>query len=103
MDGWSCSRLSDDVTAQVPGRESYLSRRTVIWLIPILLTIHNAEEAVAFSRMRLPAVLPAPFATFESQLTNVALYQALATLSALAFVLAAFVVIRPNARLALWL
>lgn len=77
----------------------------MIWLIPILLTIHNAEEAVAFPRLRphLALLLPGPFATLESRLTYPALLLSLAILSALAFLLAAVVVLRPHAQAALWL
>ncbi|MFL5463555.1 MAG: HXXEE domain-containing protein [Gemmatimonadaceae bacterium] len=80
-----------------------LSRRTVIWLIPILLAIHNAEEAVAFTRMQRHLVLPEPFATLESRLSYPVLLQVLATLSIVGFMLAAFVALRPQARGALWL
>ena len=63
-----------------------MSRRAVIWLIPVLLALHNAEEAVAFRNYlpRVKALLPSPFATLEAQLSYTALVQALAILSLLA-------------------
>ena len=66
------------------------ARRAVIWLIPAFLTLHNAEEAIAFRRFlpRAQALLPAPFASLESRLSFLAILQALAVLSVGAFVLA---------------
>ena len=82
-----------------------MSRRVVVWLIPIFLTIHNAEEAVAF-RHYLPMtreLLPAPLASLEAHLSYAALLQALAGLSILAFLLALVVNARPGAQRSLWL
>lgn len=68
-------------------RES--QRRAVIWLIPALLTLHNAEEAIAFRRyFRGAPILPAPLSALESRLPYASLVQALAVLSVGAFVLA---------------
>jgi len=77
----------------------------VVWLIPTLLTLHNAEEAVAFRRMwtRGPGFLPQPFAALEARLSHGLMLQALAGLSLLAFLLAAFVSMRPRSHVALWL
>jgi hypothetical protein len=77
----------------------------VVWLIPTLLTLHNAEEAVAFRRVwsHLPQLLPEPFATFEARLPYVVMLEVLVLLSLLAFLLAGFVVMRPASRVALWL
>lgn len=87
------------------GWDNHLSRRTVVWLIPVLLTVHNAEEAIAFARMRphVASLLPAPLGTLEARLSVPMVLQALAILSALAFILASVVVLRPRARAALWL
>ncbi len=87
------------------GSDHQLSRRTVVWLIPVLLTVHNAEEAVAFTRMRprMASLLPAPLGTLEARLSVPALLQALTILSAVAFILAGFVVFRPRVQAALWL
>ena len=82
-----------------------MPRRAVIWLIPILLTLHNAEEAIAFKRY-LPAAqarLPLPLASLEARLPYAALLPALATLSILAFLLALAVNLRPHSRQLLWL
>src|SRR5215208_5236775 len=75
-----------------------VSRRTVLWLIPVLLTVHNAEEAVAFARLRghWPPFLPASLGPLETRLVLPVLLQALAILSVLAFSLAGFVVLRPR-------
>lgn len=104
--------LHDSVPNSVGDRgaaagESWLgpSRRRVVWLIPILLTLHNAEEAVAFRRYapNAQALLPAPFASLETRLSYAALVQALASLSVLAFLLALIVDARPRSRPLLWL
>lgn len=81
-----------------------LSQRTVVWLVPVLLTVHNAEEAIAVTRMRapVPAHLSAFLRTFEARPVP-ALLPALATLSILALVLAGVVVLRPRIPGALWL
>lgn len=82
-----------------------LSRRTAVWLIPVLLTVHNAEEALTFRRA-LPLVrgaLPAPLAALTAQLTYPALVQALVVLSIIAFGLAAVASASPRSRVALWL
>jgi Protein of unknown function with HXXEE motif len=74
-------------------------------MIPTLLTLHNAEEAVAFRRAwsHMPQLLPEPFATFEARLPYAVIFQALVLLSLLAFLLAAVVMMRPRSRVALWL
>ncbi len=82
-----------------------MPQRAVVWLIPILLTLHNAEEAIAFRRY-LPmarALLPAPFASLDVHLSYAAMLQALATLSVLAFLLALAVSARPQSHRSLWL
>jgi hypothetical protein len=81
-----------------------VSRSTVVWLIPALLTLHNAEEAVAFRVWSHWAqLLPEPFATFEARLPYAVIVQALVLLSLLAFLLAGIVTMRPRSRVALWL
>ena len=81
------------------------SQRTVVWLIAILFTVHNAEEAVAFVRMRgeVESILARPLAALDMRLFLPGLLQALVILSALAFILAAVVVFRPHATATLWL
>jgi hypothetical protein len=80
------------------------SRRAVVWLVPILLTVHNAEEAIAFRSYlpRLSAILPPPFAAMEARLPYSTLLGALVVLSALAFLLAFAVDARPASRTLLW-
>ena len=79
-------------------------RRAVIWLIPILLTLHNAEEAVAFRHYlpRAQLLLPAPFASFESRLSYAAIVQALVVLSVGAFILAAMASRNSHSRRLVW-
>lgn len=77
----------------------------MVWLIPTLLTLHNAEEAAAFQRiwLQMPAFLPEPFATFEARLPYAVMVQALIVVSLAAFLLAAVVTMLPHSQLALWL
>jgi hypothetical protein len=81
-----------------------LSRRTVVWLIPILLTLHNAEEALAFRAYipRMRALLPEHLASFVGSPSYSTTLGALAALSALAFLLALVTVARPESPRALW-
>jgi hypothetical protein len=82
-----------------------LTRRTVVWLVPALLALHNAEEALAL-RAGLPWLrtpLPEPLAAAAAGVTYPAVVQALTVLSVLAFGLAALVAARPTSRAALWL
>jgi hypothetical protein len=76
-----------------------------VFLIPVLLTLHNAEEAIAFRRMwpTIPGLLPEPFASFEARLSFSMMLLALAILSVAGFVLATAVVMRPHARSGWWL
>lgn len=82
-----------------------MPRRVVIWLIPVLLTAHNAEEGVAFWSYlpRIPALLPAPFAALATRLPYAALGQALIVLTVLVFALAFAVDARADSRKLLWL
>ena len=77
----------------------------MVWLIPTFLTVHSAEEGIALRRMwtRMPALLPEPFASLEARLPYSAMVQALLGLSALAFVLAAVAVARPQSRAPIWI
>ncbi|MEA2707291.1 MAG: hypothetical protein QOH22_2079 [Gemmatimonadaceae bacterium] len=81
-----------------------MSRRTVVWLVPVLLTFHNAEEAFAFRSYmpRMGALLPEPFATFEASLSYSTMLAALTVLSVLAFLVAVGVSARPQSRGMLW-
>lgn len=81
-----------------------LSRRTVVWLIPILLTLHNAEEALAFRAYlpRMRTLLPEPFASLEASLSYSTILGALIVLSALAFLIALAAAARPASRRTLW-
>jgi hypothetical protein len=76
----------------------------VLWLIPILLTTHNAEEALAFQAYlpRMRALLPTRLGNLEASLSYSAMLGALAVLSALAFLLTVAAVARPSSRRLLW-
>ncbi|HET7469381.1 MAG TPA: HXXEE domain-containing protein [Gemmatimonadales bacterium] len=79
--------------------------RSVLWLVPILLAIHNAEEALFFPRY-LPFVLyrlPAGWQALIAPLTTGQVGAALAVVTAVAFLFAGWAYQRPESRLALWL
>jgi hypothetical protein len=75
-----------------------------VWLVPIFLTLHNAEEALAFRTYmpRMRTLLPEPFASLEASLSYAAMFGALTVLSALAFLIALAAAARPQSRRALW-
>jgi hypothetical protein len=81
-----------------------LSRRTVVWLVPIFLTLHNAEEALAFRAYmpRMRTLLPEPFASLEASLSYATMLGALTVLSALAFLIAWAAAARPESHRTLW-
>jgi hypothetical protein len=76
----------------------------VIWLIPILLALHNAEEAIAFRgyEPRLPSLVPAALTSLASRLTPAAMVQALTILSLAAFALAVIADTKRDSRRLLW-
>jgi hypothetical protein len=81
-----------------------VSRRTLIWLAPLLLTVHNAEEAVAFTSY-LPhaaALLPVPLAAVATRITYPAMLVALAVVSSLAVLVALVADRHPSSPRALW-
>src|SRR3954470_5226481 len=82
-----------------------VSRRTVVWLIPVTFALHNAEEAFAFrdALAHVRSAAPPALAGLVGRLTYPVVVQALLVLSVLAFGLAAFVALRPESRAALWL
>ena len=81
-----------------------MSRQTIVWLIPILLTLHNAEEAIAFRSYmpRMEALLPEPFASVLTSLSYPTMLLALTGLSALAFIMAFGAAARPHSPRMLW-
>ena len=79
--------------------------RRVLWLVPILLAAHNAEEALFFPRY-LPFVLarlPAGWQALAAPLTSGQVWSALAILSAAAFAVAWWADRRPDDPAARWL
>ncbi len=82
-----------------------MSRRAVVWLIPTFLTLHNAEEAIAFRWYlpKLPALLPLSLAPVAGRIPYQAMVQELAGLSLATFGLAFAVNARPDSRALLWL
>ncbi len=79
--------------------------RSILWLVPILLAIHNAEEALFFPRY-LPFVLyrlPATWQALIAPLTTGQVGAALAVVTAVAFIVAWWSYRKPNSAVALWL
>ena len=75
-----------------------------MWLVPIFLTLHNAEEALAFQAYVPPmrTLLPKPFASLEASLSYSTILGALIVLSASAFVIAWAAAARPKSEGMLW-
>jgi hypothetical protein len=84
--------------------EESMSRRTVVWLVMALFTLHNLEEAVAFRTYlpRVVALLPERFASPVATLSYPAMLIALATVSVVAFLVALAASTWPYSPLALW-
>ena len=81
-----------------------LSRRAVIWLVPALLAVHNAEEAVTFPRY-LPLVRDRVPDWARPIVTGVTYDQMLIALVLATIVplgIAIWVVARPRSTVALW-
>lgn len=79
--------------------------RRVLWLVPLLLALHNAEEAVFFPRY-LPFVLarlPAAWRAVAGPVTSGQVWLALAIVTAGALGLAVWAQRRPGSATALWL
>jgi hypothetical protein len=77
----------------------------VLWLVPVLLAVHNAEEALFFPRY-LPFVLarlPPAWQAVAAPLTTGQVWSALAVVTAVAFAVAWWAHLRPDSRTALWL
>jgi hypothetical protein len=77
----------------------------ILWLVPILLAMHNAEEAIFFPRY-LPFVLsrlPSGWQAVAGPVTSGQVWVALAAVTVLGFAVAAWAVRRPDSRTALWL
>jgi hypothetical protein len=82
-----------------------MSGRRVLWLVPLLLALHNAEEAAFFPRY-LPFVLarlPAGWRVVAGPVTSGQVWLALAVVTAVALGLCAWSQWNPGSRAALWL
>ena len=82
-----------------------MSPRRVLWLVPVLLALHNAEEALFFPRY-LPFVLarlPPGWQAVAAPLTTGQVWSALAVVTGVAFAVAWWAHLRPDSRTALWL
>jgi hypothetical protein len=82
-----------------------MSPRRVLWLVPILLAVHNAEEALFFPRY-LPFVLarlPAGWQAVAAPLTTGQVWSALAVVTVTAFAVAGWAHLRPESQVARWL
>jgi hypothetical protein len=76
----------------------------VLWLVPVLLALHNAEEALVFPRY-LPFVisrLPGGWQSLAAPLTTGQVWAALAIVTAGAFAVAWWAVRRPASAAARW-
>jgi hypothetical protein len=82
-----------------------MSQRTIVWLVPVLLTVHNAEEALAFRAYlpRMRTLLPEPFTGLAASLSYSALLLALTVVSVAAFLVAAAAAARPRSIASMWL
>lgn len=81
-----------------------LSRRAVIWLVPALLAVHNAEEAVMFRRY-LPlvrALLPDSARPIAAGVRYEQMLIALAIATIVPLGIAIWAVARPRSPVALW-
>jgi uncharacterized protein with HXXEE motif len=79
--------------------------RRVLWLVPALLAMHNAEEALFFPRY-LPFVLarlPLGWQAVAAPVTTGQVWSALAVVTGVAFAVASWAHRRPDSRTALWL
>jgi hypothetical protein len=82
-----------------------MAPRQVLWLVPTLLAVHNAEEALFFPRY-LPFVLarlPAGWQAVAAPLTTGQVWSALAAVTGVAFAVAWWAYRRPDSQAALWL
>lgn len=81
-----------------------MSRRTVVWLIPIFLTLHNVEEAFAFQayKPRMQSLLPESVASLIATLSYSTILGALIVLSAVAFLIAFAAAAWPKSERTLW-
>ena len=82
-----------------------MAPRQVLWLVPTLLAVHNAEEALFFPRY-LPFVLarlPPGWQAVAAPLTTGQVGSALAVVTGVAFAVAWWAHRRPDSRTALWL
>jgi hypothetical protein len=78
--------------------------RQVLWLIPILLTLHNLEEAIAMRRF-LPSLkerTPAAIGAVLAQVDYHGFLVALIIATVLPFAIVWWVWVRPESRVALW-
>lgn len=81
-----------------------MAARRVIWLVPVLLALHHAEEALFFPRY-LPFVLarlPAGWQPVAAPLTAGQVWSALAVVTVAAFAVAGWTQVRPESGPARW-
>jgi uncharacterized protein with HXXEE motif len=82
-----------------------MNGRRVLWLVPLFLLLHNAEEAVFFPRY-LPFVLarlPTAWRAVAGPVTSGQVWLALAIMTLVALGLTVWVQRHPESRAALWL
>jgi hypothetical protein len=88
-----------------PGNSGVMPSRRILWAVPILLALHNAEEAIFFPRY-LPFVLARLSSGLEAvagPVTSGQVWLALAAITLLGFAVALWADRRPESRAAVWL
>jgi hypothetical protein len=88
-----------------PGRLGVERAHRILWVVPILLALHNAEEAIFFPRY-LPFVLarlPSGWQAVAGPVTSGQVWLALAAITLLGFAVALWADRRPSSRAAVWL
>ena len=80
-------------------------RYRLFWLVPALLAVHNAEEAVTFPDYlpRVPERLPEIWRSVGGAITPGQVWAALAVVTLIPFALAAWASLRPDQAAPVWL
>ncbi|MEA2724398.1 MAG: hypothetical protein QOH59_2169, partial [Gemmatimonadales bacterium] len=87
------------------GPISAVALRWAVWLLPVLLTLHNLEEGLFFPRY-LPSVLgrlPADVQDWIGPVSPGEMWIALALATGIPLAFCLWAAVRPNSRTALWL
>jgi Protein of unknown function with HXXEE motif len=99
------SRVAEGTCRSGASVERVASRLRVLWLVPVLLALHNAEEALFFPRY-LPFVLarlPEGWRAIAGPVTLGQVGAALLLVTLIPFLLAAWASLRPQSTVPVWL